>query len=382
MRFKKTAKNTSEKAEKPSKPAKKPSGKAGKKAAAGMAAKSVIGLEICPASIRMVQIAGKGSGRVQLEKYAIEPLPQNVVSGSEIVNFDMLVSHLQQCYDKLKTNCKSVNIGLPMSMVTIEENLVYSAATAEMSLQEFIEAEVVRVGPLDDISYDWYKFTDNGKEDTVLMVATQSDNVNQFTDLLEEVGLNAVNMDVDLFALFNAFAYVDMMQGGEFASERIALFDVGDVSLKALIVESGKILYRHESAFGLDQMIQLIQRNYQVTESEALEIINGRRQRPADYKTEVGDYFNTQIAQEVQRALQFFMTTRSDEVVVQQIFISGSACMVNSGLAEMVHSSTNIATQHLAPITLADNKVKGGGNLANDADSLTTAFGLALRGLF
>ncbi len=106
MRFKKTAKNTSEKAAKPSKPAKKSSGKA----AAGMAAKSVIGLEIGPANIRMVQIAGKGSGRVQLEKYAVEPLPQNVVSGSEIVNFDTLVSHLQQCYSKLKTNCKSVNI--------------------------------------------------------------------------------------------------------------------------------------------------------------------------------------------------------------------------------------------------------------------------------
>lgn len=381
MRFKKTAKNTSEKAEQPSKPAKKSTGKPSK-AAAGMAAKSVIGVEIGPANIRMVQIAGKGSGRVQLEKYAIEPLPQNVVSGSEIVNFDTLVSHLQQCYDKLKTNCKSVNLGLPASMVTIEENLVYAESNAEMSLQEFIEAEAVRVGPLDEVSYDWFKFTNTGKEDTVLMVATQRDTVNQFTDLLDEVNLNATNMDVDLFALFNAFAYVNMMQGGEFSSERIALFDVGDVALKALIVESGKILYRHESTFGLDQMIQLIQRNYQVTESEALEIISGRRQRPADYKTEVSDYFNMQIAQEVQRALQFFMTTRSDEVVVQHIFISGSACVADSGLAEMVRTSTNIATQHLAPITLADNKVKGGGNLAHDADSLTTAFGLALRGLF
>ena len=84
---------------------------------------------------------------MQLEKYAIEPLPQNVVSGSEIVNFDTLVSHLQQCYSRLKTNCKSINVGLPVDVVTIEENLPYSAADAELSLQEFVEAEVVRVGP-------------------------------------------------------------------------------------------------------------------------------------------------------------------------------------------------------------------------------------------
>lgn len=378
MRFKKTAKNTSEKAEKPRKPAKKSSGKA----ATGMATKSVIGLEIGPASIRMVQIAGKGSGRVQLEKYAVEPLPQNVVSSSEIVNFDTLVSHLQQCYDKLKTNCKATNVGLPVSMVTIEDSLQYSEVGAEMSLQEFVEAEVVRVGPLDEMNYDWQTFPTGGKEQNVLIIATKTDNVNQFTDLLDDVGLTASNVDVDLFALFNAFAYMDMMQGGELANERIALFDIGDVSLKALIVESGQILYRHEAAFGLDQMIHLIQRNYQVTESEALEMISGRRQRPADYKTEVSDYFNMQIAQEVQRALQFFMTTRSDDSVVQQIFLSGSACVPDSGLAEVVRMSTNTATQHIAPITLAENKIKGGGDLARDADSLTTAFGLALRGLY
>ncbi len=378
MRFKKTAKNTSEKAAKPSKPAKKSSGKA----AAGMAAKSVIGLEIGPANIRMVQIAGKGSGRVQLEKYAVEPLPQNVVSGSEIVNFDTLVSHLQQCYSKLKTNCKSVNIGLPVSMVTIEDNLVYSESNSEMSVQEFVEAEVVRVGPLDDINYDWQEFPSTNKEKTVLVVATKTDNVNQFTDLLDEIGVTPINMDVDLFAIFNTFAYVDMIQRNQFSNQRTALFDIGDVSLKALIVESGKILYRHETNFGLDQMIQMIQRNYQVTESEALEMVSGRRQRPADYKTEVSDYFNMQIAQEVQRALQFFMTTRSDDIEVQQIFVSGSACVADSGLAEVIRISTNVTTQHLAPITLAENKIKGGGNLAHDADSLTTAFGLALRGLF
>ena len=379
MVLKKTTKNTSEKAEKASKRAKKPTGKA----AANMSAKSVIGLEIGSANIRMVQLSGRSSGQVQLEKYAIEPLPQNVVSGSEIVNFDTLVSHLQQCYSKLKTNCKSINVGLPVGVVTIEENLPYSTADAELSLQEFVEAEVVRVGALDEMRYDWQVFPANAvnKGSSVLVVAAKSENVSQYTDLLEEVGLSAANVDVDLFALFNAFTYVINQRNSELANERIALFDIGDVSLKAIIVQSGKILYRHDANFGLDQLVQLLQRNYQVTESEALEMISGRRQRPADYKTEVNDVFNMQIAQEVQRALQFFLTTRSDEIDVQQIFISGSACIAGSGLADMVRISSNIPTEHLAPISLAENKLKGG-DLAHDADSLTTAFGLALRGLF
>lgn len=379
MVFKKTPKNTSEKATKASKRPKK----SADKATANISAKSVIGLEIGSASIRMVQLSGRGSGQVQLEKYAIEALPQNVVSGSEIVNFDTLVSHLQQCYNRLKTNCKSTNIALPVSIVTIEADLPYSSADADLSLQEFVELEVARVGALDEMNYDWQVIpaAGNNKEQMVLMVAAKSESVGQYTDLLEEVGLTAVNMDVDLFALFNAFTYADAMRNYEFANERIALFDVGDVSLKALIVESGKILYRHDTNFGLDQMVQLLQRNYQVTEGEALEMISGRRPRPADYKTEVGDYFNMQIAQEIQRTLQFFLTTRSDEIDVQQIFISGSACIPGSGLADVIRMSTNIPTQHIAPITLAENKLKGG-ELERDANSLTTAFGLALRGLF
>lgn len=377
MRFKKTNKNVSEKPEKASKSA--------KKSAAGMSAKSVIGLEIGPANIRMVQISGRSSGQVQLEKYAIEHLPQNVIAGTDIVNFDTLVSHLQQCYDNLKTNCKSVNIGLPLGIVTIEESLSYDPS-GELSVQEFVETEVARVGALDEMSYDWQVLPSVGKgarDQTVLMVATRTDSVNQYIDLLDSTGASAINMDVDLFALFNAFSYVDQQQGGEFRNERIALFDIGDVSTKALIVESGHILYKHETNFGLDQMVQLIQRNYQVTEGEAMEMIYGRRQQPADYKTEVLDYYNMQIAQEVQRVMQFFMTTRSDEVAVRQIFISGSGCIAGSNLAEVVNMNTNIVTQHLAPVTLANNKLKGSGEaFGREANSLTTAFGLALRGLF
>lgn len=375
MRKKKTDRNSSEKTEKASKKSSKSS--------ASMSGKTVIGLDITPTTVRMIQISGRGVNQVQVEKYAIEPLPQNVVSGTEIVNFDMLVSHLQQCYAKMKTNCKSVNIALPASIVTIEDNLVFETG-GELGVQEFVESEVSRVGALDDMNYDWQVLDPlSGERDqTVLMVAAREDSVNQYTDLLDELNLTAINVDVDIFALFNAFAYVNAINNNEFFYDRVALFDIGDISMKALIVESGRILYRHETPFGLDQLLQLVQRSYQTTEHEALEMIHGKRQRPGDYRETITDYFNVQVGQEIQRALQFFSTTRSDDQAIRHIFISGSGCISRSGMCEAVYANTQVATQELNSVSLAVNKLKGDqSQFEQDANALTTAFGLALRGL-
>lgn len=352
------------------------------KAASGMSGRSVIGLDIGQNGIRMVQLSGRQINQIQLDKYAIVPLPQNIVAGNDIVDFDQLVSYLQECYRKLKTNCKQVNLALPAGSVTIEENLRYAPDSSDMSLQELVEAEVSRIGHLDEMNYDWQVVGKNGREQSVLVVAARSDDVSKCSDLVEEIGLTAVNVDVDVFAIANAFAYADQREAGEFSHQRVALFDVGDATMKALIMEDGKILYRHESNFGMEQLIQLIQRNYQVGNVEAMAMISGEMQRPSDYKSAVSDNFNMQIAQEVQRALQFFFTTQSTEqgMDIKQIFISGCGCVAGSGLTEAIYAQTSVVTQQIAPATFAKSKISDS-QLARDANALTTAFGLALRGL-
>lgn len=111
-------------------------------------------------------------------------------------------------------------------------------------------------------------------------------------------------------------------------------------------------------------------------------MIYGKRQRPSDYQATIVDYFNVQVAQEIQRAMQFFSTTNSDDQVIKQIFITGSGSIPNTGLAQAVQLQTSVPTQQLAPIGLANVKVKGDvAQFEQDSHSLTTAFGLALRGL-
>lgn len=371
MRFKKTEKNTSNK---------------GSKGTATASGRSVIGLDIGQRGIRMVQLSGRNANSIQLEKYAVVNLPQNIISGNEIVDYDQLVTYLQQCYSKLKTNCKSVNMGLPSGLVTIEEDLFFSPEDSSMGEEEYVEAEVSRIGALDGMNYDYHSYgSSKGRGTNILMAATRTENVDRCTDLLDEVGLTATNIDVDLIALANAFSYTDHVQDGGLAYARVALFDIGDVTLKALVVEGGRILYKQESQLGLEQLVQLIQRNYQADEAEALAMIKGERQKPSDYKQLVGDTFNMQVAQEVQRFMQFFFTTQSNDQGgdIKHIFLSGSGCVPGTGLPEAVYAQTGVQVSQVAPVSLANNKSKTDDvELNKDANSLTTAFGLALRGLF
>ena len=368
MRSRKNGKNTSNKAD------------------SSISRNSVIGVDIGQGGIRMVQLSGRKLNQVQLEKYAVVTLPGNVVSGNDIVDFDQLVSHLQQCYTKLKTSCKQVNIALPSGIVTIEEDFSYDPESNDISLQEMVESEVARVGALDGVNYDWKELSEDPRTGvlSVVIAAAKTDDVNSRVDLLEEVGLQAVNVDVDVFALANAFIYTDEMMDNQFSRSKILVVNVGDVNMNAMVLQNNKILFRHEANLGFEQLIQLIQRTYQCTDSEAVAMAYGRGSRSGDYRELITESFNMQIAQEVQRALQFFLATQNmDEGVdISQIFISGIGCTDAAGLDHVVSTHTNIPTQQCAPISLAASKSKNdGAQLQKDADSLTMAFGLALRGL-
>lgn len=129
--------------------------------------------------------------------------------------------------------------------------------------------------------------------------------------------------------------------------------------------------------------MQLVQRDYQVDYQEAKQIVSGRTKQPENYQEWIRSGFNVQIAQEIQRSIQFFLTTQNvGEEKIKQIFLSGSACIASTDLEQIVFGQTGIEVRQIAPITLANNKTKvDAAQFENEANALTVAFGLALRGL-
>ena len=340
-----------------SKNPKNTTGKAGK-SSSGLSNRSSIGIDISQHAIKMVQLSGRSLNQIQLEKYVITKLPKNIVKGNKIQDYDQFVTYLQHAYSQLRSSCKNIIAAIPQGSATIEQ-VVYSPKDTELDLDEFAESEISAIGPIDEFNYDYQvvgvSVIPAGQQ--ILTVAARKDDVEPIIEMFETAGLSLSALDLAIFGIYATQMY-------------------------ALIIQNGQILYKQEMPVSTEQLNQLIQRTYQVTEEKAAQMMVSTS-KPTDYQTQIADRFNIQVAQEVQRVLQFYYTTQSTDAFsnVKHILLTGSASQ-QAGLAESIFSQTNTATQCIQPVTYIE---RGGkvdlSQLQVDASALTLAFGLALRGL-
>lgn len=386
MRFKKNEKNTTSKT-----------------SSSNLTNRGAIGIDISQDAIRMVQLSGRSLNQIQLEKYAITKLPKNIIKGNRIQDYDQLVSYLQHAYAQLRSNNRNIVVALPQNVTTIE-TVVYNSRDSEMDLPSYAEYEISQLAPLDEVNYDYQVIGRSSQPlgDKVLLVAARKEEIEPRLEVFESAGLNPSFMDIDIFAQTNAFSYWINQHSSELSTEKVALINIGEHEMHALIVQEGQILYKQESSISGEQLNQLIQRTYQTNEEQAANMLKNN-DKPIDYQSQIADRFNIQVAQEIQRVLQFYYTTQQNEQFssvytynggfgsatqqneqfssVKHILITGSASQ-QLGLPETVFSQTNTATECVHPITYANTSNKLDlSELQQSAASLTVAFGLALRGL-
>lgn len=353
------------------------------KASSGFSARGAVGIDITQNAIKMVYLSGRNLNQVQLEKYSIVRLPKNIIKGNRILDYDQLVSYLQHAYTQLNTNNRNIVVAMPQTLTTIE-TVSYSAKDTEMDVEDFVEFEVAQLAPLEDVNYD-YQILSNGSnfsQSKLLLAASRKEDIEPRLEALDGANLTPKFLDIDIFAQANAFNYWLNDQSPELQEEKIAVINISESEMYSLVMKDGQILYKQESPLGGEQLNQLIQRTYQVSEEQA-QVMQEGRERSSDYQIQISDRFNVQIAQEIQRVLQFYYTTQSGEQFsnIKHIFLTGAAS-TQAGLTEVIFSQTNTAAECINPIScLQYSKHVDVSELNQDASGLTVAFGLALRGL-
>lgn len=353
------------------------------KTSSNLSNRSAVGIDIGQHAIKMVQLSGRSLNQIQLEKYVITKLPKNIIKGNKIQDYEQLVTYLQHSYAQLHTSAKNFVAALPQSLATIE-TVIYNEKETDLDLDGFAEFEVSQIAPAEEMNFDYHPVGTSiipiGQR--VLLTAARKDDVEPRIEAFENADLPLAAMDIDLFAQNNAFSFWINQHAPELEHEKIAVFGIHATQMYAVITQNGQILYKQETSVSTEQLNQLIQRTYQVTEEKAAQMMNAAT-KPSDYQSAVADRFNSQVAQEIQRVLQFYYATQSSEQYsnVKHILITGTASQ-QPGLAETIFSHTNTATECVHPVLYATNSNKIDiSQLQIDAPTLTLAFGLALRGL-
>jgi len=74
----------------------------------------LIGVDISSSALKLVELVETGKGAYRLERYAIEPLPKDVVADGNIANLDQVSDALRRAHKRLGSRNRNIAMALPL----------------------------------------------------------------------------------------------------------------------------------------------------------------------------------------------------------------------------------------------------------------------------
>ena len=340
----------------------------------------VIGLDISSTAIKLLEL-GQNGDRMRVESYAVEPLPANSVIEKNIADVEAVGEAIKRAVKRSASRTKLAAVAVAGSAV-ITKIIAMPASLTEDEMEQQIELEADQYipYPLEEVNLDFEVIgpSENDPERIdVLLAASRSENVDIRIAAIELAGLKAKIVDVEAYAMENAFSLLIPQLPEQGIDQTVAVIDIGATMTTLNVMHDRKTIYTREQVFGGKQLTEEIQRRYGLSYEEA-----GMAKRqgglPDNYVPEVLEPFKDAMTQQVSRSLQFFYGS-SQYSNVDHIVLAGGSAMI-PGIDEMIANKLGVHTSVANPftnMTLA-SRVKAQ-SLSNDAPALMIAAGLAMR---
>ncbi len=339
----------------------------------------LVGVDISSTAVKLLQLSRTGN-RYRVEHYAVEPLPPNAVVEKNIVEAEAVGDAIRRAMSRSGSRAKYAAAAVSGSAV-ITKLIPMPGDLDDEEMESQVELEAVNYipYPIEEVNLDFEvlgPMPGNAEMSQVLLAASRSENVETRASALELGGLTARVMDVEAFAIENAFALLS--ESLNVAPDGVvALVDVGATMTTLNILRNNRSLYSREQVFGGKQLTDEVMRRYGLSYEEA-GLAKRQGGLPESYEIEVLEPFKEALVQQISRLLQFFYAG-SEFNRVDQIVLAGG-CASIPGVADMVEEQLGVPTvvaNPLAQMTLGP-RVQAHA-LAQDAPALMIAAGLALR---
>jgi type IV pilus assembly protein PilM len=341
---------------------------------------TILGLDISTTAVKLLELSKSGD-RYRVESYAVEPLPPNSVIEKNISDVEGVGEAIKRAVKRSGTRCKFAAAAVAGSaVITKVISMPASLSDDEMESQIQLEADQYIPYPLEEVNLDFEVIgpsEDDPERVDVLLAASRSENVDVRVDALEIAGLAAKVIDVEAYAMENAFSLIKEQMPDHGLDKTIAVVDIGATMTTLNVLHDLKTIYTREQVFGGKQLTEEIQRRYGLSYEEA-----GMAKRqgglPDNYVPEVLEPFKEAMAQQVSRSLQFFFSSSQYNSVDHIVLAGGSSSI--PGVDELIEQNQGVPTTVANPFSnmIISPKIKAQ-VLSNDAPALMIACGLALR---
>ncbi len=348
--------------------------------------KLTLGLDIGSHSIKLVELAKEKTSEEEscytIRKVGRIILPEDTVVDGSIVVQDTLKDILITLIKNLKPKYRYASTSIAGYSVIVKKIGVPFIEEKEIEENLIIEAENYVPFEIEDVYVDFHVIGTSSDEkeklhSEIFLVAAKKEVVDEYANVLQEVGLVPAVVDVDAFALGNAFevSYGD-------PDEAVVLVDIGASKTNLNIVYHGTSLFTRDMAIGGNQLTEAISDELNISNKDA-EILKIQGTKDQDVFNKVQNICKDIIqmwADEIKKAIDFYKKGNEDkEAYPQHVIISGGCALMND-LDKFLKKELNIDVQQFNPWkTIKLDEHINPDYLNSIAPQMVIATGLALR---
>jgi type IV pilus assembly protein PilM len=342
---------------------------------------SIIGLDIGSSSVKAVELTAKAKG-IELQHVGIAQLPPEAIVQGAFLNSSAIVEAIREAVGGAGSRTKNVATAVSGHSLIVKKISLPSMTRDE--LEESIRWEAEQYIPFDinEVNLD-FQILNSGEAEgqmDVLLVAAKKDLIDDYVNVITEAGLHPSVLDVEAFAVENAFE-ANYEIGPE---EVVALADIGAQVVNINIIMNGIPAFTRDISTGGSVYTEEIQKALSVgwEEAEGIKIGGSSSEQSQEVvPQEVEDAMQSvteTVTGEISRSLDFFAATAADSRI-SKIVLTGGGSRV-SGLDAAFQQKTNIPVEHLNPLAKVIPSSRFDEEFLEEVSpSLGVSVGLALR---
>jgi type IV pilus assembly protein PilM len=339
---------------------------------------NLVGLDIGTCSIKMVQVR-QASPKPKLVNMGIAPVPRDAFAEGRIAKPEIIANIIRQLANHLKIRQKTVAVSVSGYDVMIKK--IELPTMTEQELEAKMYADLGQYIPynVDEVDID-YQVMDVSKERPnfmeVLLVAAKKESITDLNGLLKLAGFDPYVVDVDFFALGNAF---EATHG--FEDDSIALLDMGANKSVMNISHKGVPIFTRGVSIGGNQITESIKDYFRITFEEAEGVKLGEAAETYQAQALEDIFVSTagSWVNECKRALDFYYHNYPDNTV-KALYISGGSCRL-PGFEKVLQEHLEIPVEIFNPIAKLqyDSKQFDPAYIEYIGPQMAISLGLALR---
>jgi type IV pilus assembly protein PilM len=344
----------------------------------GRRAKSLVGLDLGSSAVKAIELKPVGKS-YKVTAYGSEPIPPDSIVDGAIIDAGAVVSALRRLFESRNIKTKEVAASLSGNAVIVKKISLPVMTEAELAESIYWEAEQYIPFDIQDVNLDYQildgRDTGRGTMD-VLLVAAKNEKIADYTGVIAQAGRTAVVIDVDAFALQNAYE----ANYGADAGAVVVLLNAGASATNINILSGEQSVFTRDISIGGNAYTEALQKELSLPFEQADQLKRGTTVNGTTYEDArpVLRAVTENVMLEIQKTFDFFKATAASDRI-NRIVISGGASRAE-GFGEMLTERFEAPVEQFDPFKkVSFDAAKFKAAAAEVAPTAAVALGLALR---